>query len=179
MATGFSWRIAGSGRTDMSRAAWLRQARLEKDVDYLDGLNTLSYAPELELRCSRRQIFFDRKLELVVIVDELESRRDHAYALHLHAAPDRANRGKQIRLFSRRRVGRRGGGETGPLYVQCLSSHAIRAAVAVGSLVLPYPYGVTRVKGTRSFPATIRVRHHPWTVRLSAPPLNGGWMRAS
>lgn len=132
------------GRTDMSRTAFLRQTRMERDVCYLDGINTLSYRPELELICSRRQVFFDRILELAVIIDDMESRLDHAYALHLHAARIENTGGNCFDCFSVPAPG--GTGEAGPLHVHCLSPHAILPAIVTGSVVLSYVCGVTQVK---------------------------------
>ena len=137
-----------AGRTDMSRAAFLRRSRMASDICYLDGVNTLSYAPELKLIGSRRQLFFERSLELVILVDNIESRVEHDYALHLHAARIEPVGEGEFRCFSAPVPGGlSGAAEAGPLYVRCLSPHAMRATVTTGSVVLPYPYGVTQVKG--------------------------------
>ncbi|MHB9132505.1 MAG: hypothetical protein ACYDBB_15650 [Armatimonadota bacterium] len=125
------------GRTDKSRSAYIRRAYIAPDVCYVDGLNTLAYRAELQITQSRRQWFFDAEHEWALVLDEISSPREHDYRLHLH--------GHTITPIAEGVYRFTAGEET--LNVVCLSNQPAAFEITPPSLILPYTYHVTKVKG--------------------------------
>jgi hypothetical protein len=143
------------GRGDKSRVAWLRAAEVKADRAYLDIVNTRSYRADLRMDLSRRRLWFDAIQEWAVIVDDVRSRDEHDYMLCLHAAEIEMDADGMFRAYhtpdaaERASAGADAPERVGPLYVRCACDMPAAIGTAVGSMVLPYPYGVTFAKGEK------------------------------